>query len=84
MLNEDLFNSLLDTALREDLGDGDHSSLACIPESATGFAQLLVKDRGIIAGIRIAERIFLKLDPSAEFKPVLKDGDAIDIDSNLR
>ena len=50
MLNN-LIESLLDLALEEDIGDGDHTSLACIPESATGKAQLLVKEQGILAGI---------------------------------
>jgi nicotinate-nucleotide pyrophosphorylase (carboxylating) len=77
MFNEDLFNSFLETALREDLGDGDHSSLACIPPVSRGSARLLVKDNGIIAGIGIAERIFLKIDPGLQFDPLLLDGDPV-------
>ncbi len=78
MLNKDLFNSLLDTALREDIGDGDHSSLSCIPEKAPGTARLLIKDKGIIAGIDIAGKIFKKLDPGLKLDALLKDGDSID------
>ena len=53
-------------ALREDVGDGDHSSLACIPEDAQGKAQLLVKDTGIIAGIAFAERVFQAVDSNLD------------------
>ena len=58
MFSEDLFDAFLETALREDIGDGDHSSLACIPASSKGVVRLLVKDDGIIAGMEIARRIF--------------------------
>ena len=77
MFNEDLFNSFLETALREDIGDGDHSSLACIPPTSRGSARLLVKDEGIIAGIGIAGRIFLKIDPGLQFDPLLVEGDRV-------
>ena len=53
MLNKHI-ESLIDLALKEDIGDGDHTSLACIPEQAIGKARLLVKQPGIIAGIEIA------------------------------
>ena len=78
MFNEDLFNSLLDTALREDIGDGDHSSLSCIPPEECGIAHLLVKDKGIIAGIAISLKIFQKIDPVIKADVLLKDGDLID------
>ena len=77
MINEDLFNSFLETALREDIGDGDHSSLSCIPASSRGNARLLVKDEGILAGIDIATRIFRKIDPGLKPELFLKDGDRI-------
>ena len=77
MSSEDLFNAFLETALREDLGDGDHSSLACIPEQSTGAARLLVKDDGILAGIAIARRIFGRIDPELTFDALLLDGDQI-------
>jgi len=64
-------------ALKEDIGDGDHSSLACIPETATGSARLLVKDEGTIAGIVIAKKIFQKIDPGLELDIFLKDGDPV-------
>ena len=55
---EEEMNRIITNALREDVGDGDHSSLACIPRSATGKARLLVKDEGIIAGIAFAKAVF--------------------------
>ena len=61
-------------ALREDVGDGDHSSLACIPEDAQGKAQLLVKDTGIIAGIAFAERVFQAVDSNLEVHCLMEEG----------
>jgi nicotinate-nucleotide pyrophosphorylase (carboxylating) len=64
-------------ALKEDLGEGDHTSLACIPEQANGKAHLLVKEEGVIAGIDLAEQIYLLFDNSISFERLLKDGDYI-------
>lgn len=64
-------------SLDEDLGDGDHSSLACIPAGATGKARLLVKDKGILAGIRVASAIFRVVDPELRLELFMKDGDEI-------
>ncbi len=61
--------------LEEDVKDGDHTSLACIPADAVNTARLLVKDNGILAGMRIAEAAFKHVDPDAEFKALMKDGD---------
>ena len=72
-----LIEELIDLALKEDIGDGDHSSLACIPGTAKGSAQLLAKEEGIIAGIAIAKIIILKLDSSAMFEPQMIDGSKI-------
>jgi len=77
MINKDLFNALLETTLKEDLGDGDHSSLACIPAKATGNAQLLIKDEGIIAGLDITSLIFNRIDPGLRIEFFLHDGDRI-------
>jgi nicotinate-nucleotide pyrophosphorylase (carboxylating) len=77
MINKDLFNAFLETTLKEDLGDGDHSSLACIPEEATGEAQLHVKDEGIIAGLEITSLIFERIDPGLRIEFFLQDGDRI-------
>ncbi len=72
-----LIEELIDLALKEDIGDGDHSSLACISDTAKGSVQLLAKEAGIIAGIGIAKIIFLKLDSSAKFEPQMIDGSKI-------
>jgi nicotinate-nucleotide pyrophosphorylase (carboxylating) len=76
MLNK-LIEELIELALIEDLGDGDHTSLSCIPAEATGKAQLIVKQEGIIAGIEIAELIFKKLDPNIFFKNKITDGSKV-------
>jgi len=65
---------IIDNAIREDIGDGDHSSLACIPEEAKGQAQLLVKDDGILAGTDFAEMVFHRIDPSLTIKKIIPDG----------
>lgn len=70
----DLIDDLIDLAIREDIGDGDHTSLACIPESTLGKAKLLVKDNGIIAGVAIAKRIFHRFDNALQFEELIKDG----------
>ncbi|NND63438.1 MAG: carboxylating nicotinate-nucleotide diphosphorylase [Flavobacteriaceae bacterium] len=65
---------IITNAIREDVGDGDHSSLACIPEEATGTAKLLVKDEGIIAGIDFARRVFQYVDPGLSMDVRIEDG----------
>ena len=65
---------IIKNALREDIGDGDHSSLACIPENAKGKAKLLVKDDGIIAGVDFAKQVFKYIDPDLKIKVDLPDG----------
>jgi nicotinate-nucleotide pyrophosphorylase (carboxylating) len=65
---------IIENAIREDVGDGDHSSLACIPSNAIGRAKLLVKDEGIIAGVDFAKMIFHYLDQSLEIETFINDG----------
>lgn len=67
-------NLIIENALREDVGDGDHSSLACIPADAVGKAKLLVKDEGILAGVAFAEMIFNYVDPEMQVEVLLTDG----------
>lgn len=74
-----LIDELIELAIREDVGEGDHTSLACIPFEAKGKAKLLVKENGIIAGVELAEKIFKKIDPSLIFTPLMKDGEPIKI-----
>ncbi|MDT0554475.1 carboxylating nicotinate-nucleotide diphosphorylase [Patiriisocius hiemis] len=78
MISEKKFQKEIDliiaNAIREDIGDGDHSSLACIPEDAVGKAKLLVKDDGIIAGIDFAKQVFDYVDTGLEIDVKLEDG----------
>ncbi|MEN9907838.1 MAG: hypothetical protein RLZZ540_979 [Bacteroidota bacterium] len=65
---------LIANAIREDVGDGDHSSLACIPATAQGKAKLLVKDNGIIAGVAFAKMIFNYVDSNLKMETFIEDG----------
>lgn len=65
---------LIELAIREDVGDGDHSSLSCIPAEERGRMKLLVKQEGILAGVEVAEMIVRRLDPQVAFEKVLEDG----------
>ncbi|MDR1417438.1 MAG: carboxylating nicotinate-nucleotide diphosphorylase [Prevotellaceae bacterium] len=67
-------DNIIDLAIREDVGDGDHTSLACIPPDATGKMQLLAKQAGIVAGVEVARRIFQKLDSSTTMEQFIADG----------
>lgn len=72
-------DDLIDIAIKEDIGDGDHTSLSCIPANSTGKAQLLVKEDGILAGIELAKKIFDKIDINLKFEQFLNDGDKIKV-----
>ncbi len=78
MISPSKFNDEVDliitNAIREDIGDGDHSSLACIPTSARGKAKLLVKDEGIIAGVEFAKKVFKFIDKELQVEILLEDG----------
>jgi nicotinate-nucleotide pyrophosphorylase (carboxylating) len=76
-LNYDLIDTIIREALREDIGDGDHTSLATIPAEAQGKAKLLVKEDGIVAGVELAQRIFAIYDPNLEVEVFLQDGSSI-------
>lgn len=69
-----MIDAIIDNALREDIGDGDHSTLACVPENAQGKAKLLIKEPGVLAGVELAIRIFNRFDPTLEIEVYLKDG----------
>ncbi|MBT8235642.1 MAG: carboxylating nicotinate-nucleotide diphosphorylase [Bacteroidia bacterium] len=74
---EEELEIIIANAIREDVGDGDHSSLACIPESAEGRAHLLVKDEGILAGVDFARRVFTYVDPTLKMEVLIPDGEAV-------
>ena len=72
-------DALLDLAISEDLGDGDHTSLCCIPATERGRMKLLCKQEGIIAGIEIAQMILYRLDPEMKMEQILNDGDRVKV-----
>ena len=76
MSDSDL-RSFITAALAEDTGDGDHSSLASIPQGITGRARLLIKENGIIAGLRVAQEVFSVTDASLKTIILFKDGDSV-------
>lgn len=70
-------NNLIEMAIAEDIGSGDHTSLSCIPPNTIGKAQLLVKEKGVLAGMEVANKVFKRIDKNLVFNPILKDGDFI-------
>jgi nicotinate-nucleotide pyrophosphorylase (carboxylating) len=72
-------NAFIEIALKEDIREGDHTSLACIPMKAIGKAQLLVKENGILAGMEVAEAIFKKVNADIQFFSLMEDGDPMRI-----
>tara|TARA_R110000850_G_scaffold150497_1_gene273138 strand:- start:33169 stop:34032 length:864 start_codon:yes stop_codon:yes gene_type:complete len=81
MISQVLFDKeisiIIANAIREDVGDGDHSSLACIPYDAMGEAKLIVKDKGILAGVEFAKQVFDFVDSSLEVEVLIPDGEPI-------
>ncbi len=71
---EELNDRLIDLAFSEDIGDGDHTTLCCIPENAMGKSRLLIKEDGVLAGIRIAKEIFHRFDPELQVEVFMEDG----------
>ncbi|HRF86573.1 MAG TPA: carboxylating nicotinate-nucleotide diphosphorylase [Alloprevotella sp.] len=71
---DELNDQLIDLAFSEDIGDGDHTTLCCIPEDVMGKSRLLIKEDGILAGIRIAKEIFHRFDPSMQVEVLIEDG----------
>jgi nicotinate-nucleotide pyrophosphorylase (carboxylating) len=72
-------DELINIAIKEDIGDGDHTSLSCIPKNATGKAHLLVKEACVIAGVELAEKIFHRIDPNLIFQKKISDGESVNI-----
>ncbi|WP_308661755.1 carboxylating nicotinate-nucleotide diphosphorylase [uncultured Alistipes sp.] len=70
-------DDLIELCIREDIGDGDHTSLACIPADEHGRMRLLCKQEGVIAGIEIAQIVLRRLDPEMHFEQILRDGDRV-------
>lgn len=68
---------IIQNAIREDVGDGDHSSMACIPSDTVGKAKLLVKDEGVLAGVEFAKLVFNYVDPSLRVETLINDGEKV-------
>tara|TARA_B100001109_G_scaffold253513_1_gene251382 strand:- start:2186 stop:3022 length:837 start_codon:yes stop_codon:yes gene_type:complete len=75
----DLFKESISAALKEDIGNGDHSANSCIPENAIGKARLLIKSNGILAGLEVAKEVFYQVDPTCKLSCHMKDGDTIKV-----
>lgn len=73
----ELEDQLIELAFSEDIGDGDHTTLCCIPEDAMGKSHLLVKEEGILAGVDIARKVFEKFDPSLQMEVMIHDGEHV-------
>lgn len=71
---DELNEKLIDLSFSEDIGDGDHTTLCCIPEDAMGKSKLLIKEAGILAGIRIAKEVFRRFDPDMQVEVFIEDG----------
>ena len=71
---EELVDRLIDLSFAEDIGDGDHTTLCCIPEDAMGKSHLLIKEDGILAGVEIAKEVFRRFDPTMQVEVLMGDG----------
>ena len=76
-MNIENLDELIGMALREDIGDGDHSTLACIPPDAVGTAKMVAKQDGILCGVEVGQRVFQLVDNSLKVSLVKQDGDAV-------
>ncbi|MBR4572508.1 MAG: carboxylating nicotinate-nucleotide diphosphorylase [Prevotella sp.] len=71
---EELTDKLIDLSFAEDIGDGDHTTLCCIPEDAMGKNRLIVKEDGILAGVEVAKEVFRRFDPTLQVEVLIEDG----------
>jgi nicotinate-nucleotide pyrophosphorylase (carboxylating) len=70
----ELTDRLIDLSFAEDIGDGDHTTLCCIPDKAMGKSHLLIKEDGILAGVEVAKKVFARFDPSMNVEVLINDG----------
>jgi nicotinate-nucleotide pyrophosphorylase (carboxylating) len=76
---DELEDKLIELAFAEDIGDGDHTTLCCIPEDAIGKSHLLIKENGILAGVEMAKKVFAKFDPTLKVEVLIKDGTPVKV-----
>ena len=74
-----MYEELIRAAFREDIGDGDHSTLACIPADAMGKSRLIVKENGILAGVEVAREVFKTFDPEMQMEVFIQDGTPVKV-----
>lgn len=74
---DELEDRLIDLAFAEDIGDGDHTTLCCIPEDAVGKSKLLIKEDGILAGVEVAKKVFARFDPTMQVEVLMGDGSKV-------
>ena len=74
LTEQELNDRLIDLAFAEDIGDGDHTTLCCIPADAMGKSKLLIKEEGILAGIEVAKEVFRRFDPEMQVEVFIQDG----------
>ncbi len=74
---EELTDALIDLAFAEDIGDGDHTTLCCIPQDVMGKSQLLIKEDGILAGVEVAKEVFRRFDSTMQVETLKQDGDKV-------
>ena len=77
MMQIENLDELIKMALREDIGDGDHSTLACIPPSAVGTAKMVAKQEGILCGAEVGERVFMLVDSTLKVNLLKHDGNPV-------
>ena len=76
---DELETRLIDLAFAEDIGDGDHTTLCCIPEDAMGKSHLLIKEDGILAGVEMAKKVFARFDPTMQVEVLIADGTPVKV-----
>lgn len=76
-IEKELIDKLIDLAFAEDIGEGDHTTLCCIPAEAQGRSRMIIKESGILAGMKVAKEVFRKFDPDLNVKILLNDGTAV-------
>jgi len=74
---DELEDRLIDLSFAEDIGDGDHTTLCCIPEDAMGKSHLLIKEDGILAGVEVAKKVFARFDPDMQVEVLMGDGSRV-------
>jgi len=76
---DELEDKLIELAFAEDIGDGDHTTLCCIPDDAMGKSHLLIKENGILAGVEMAKKVFAKFDPTLTVEVLINDGTPVKV-----